>query len=101
MSRSMKPLIESLPSSKSLKPCDLEAFTLVTGAEASAEEIEEYPEHGYGRHGEDNAEEARDLTAGDDGQEDQDRGYPQGLSLYPGRQEVAFYLLDHEEHEGR
>ena len=73
---------------------------LATGAEANAEEVEEYPEHGHGWDGEDNAEETGDLAAGDDGQEDYDRGSPQGLPLYLGRQDVALWLLDQEEREG-
>jgi len=61
---------------------------LAPGAQANAEGIEEYPEHSHGWDGEDNAEETGDLAAGDDGQEDYDRGYLQGLPLYPGRQNV-------------
>ena len=74
---------------------------LTSGAKASAEEVEEDPEHGHGRYGEDDADETRDLASGDDGQEDQDRGDPQSVSLNPRRQDVALQLLDCEKHEGR
>ena len=60
-----------------------------SSTKASSEEVEEHPEHGHEGYGEDRAEEARDLTPDDDGQEDQDRGDLQGLPLNPGRQNVA------------
>jgi hypothetical protein len=65
------------------------------------EKAEQYPEHRYGWDGEDNAEAARDLAPGNDGHEDQDRGDLQGLSLDPGRQDVALQLLVDEENKGR
>jgi hypothetical protein len=70
---------------------------LLASAKTSTEEVEEYPEHGHERHGRNGAEEARDLAAGDYGQEDQDRGDLKGLPLYPGRQDVALQGLDQDE----
>jgi hypothetical protein len=70
---------------------------LLASAKTSTEEVEEYPKHGHERHGQDGAEEARDLAAGDYGQEDQDRGDLEGLPLNPGRKDVALQGLDQNE----
>src|SRR5918995_2718344 len=94
-------LIERLLTSKrSRRTRDSGIFMLASGAKAGAE-VEEDPQDGHGRHGEDDAEETRDLAPGYDGQKDQDRRDLEGVSLNPRGQDVALQLLNCEEHQCR
>src|SRR5918997_2859762 len=64
--------------------------------QADPEKIEEDAEDGQGGDGEDDPGEARDLAAGDNGEEDEDGVHLERLALDARGQEVAFELLDQD-----
>src|SRR4028118_1872135 len=69
---------------------------MLFSAQPDPEEIEQDPEDGEGRDGEDHPGEACEFTASDHGEKDEDGVYVEGLALDTGGQEVAFELLDQD-----
>src|SRR5918993_298331 len=65
-------------------------------AQTDLEEFEQDPEDGEGGDGEDYSGEAREFTAGDNGEKYQDGVHVESLALDAGGQEIAFELLDQD-----
>src|SRR5215208_8500132 len=69
---------------------------MLSSAQPNSKEVEQDPEDGDGWDGEDYSGEAREFTAGDNGEKYQDGVHVESLALDAGGQEIAFELLDQD-----
>src|SRR5215208_934028 len=73
-----------------------ERADMLPSAQPNSKEVEQNAEDGEGWDGEDYSGEAREFTAGDNGEKYQDGVHVESLALDAGGQEVAFELLDQD-----